>query len=59
MADDIVTRLRGQRTNGVLCDQAADGIERLRTERDHWRERCENAEECLQFINRRKKWWQL
>ena len=30
MADDIVTRLRGQRTNGVLCDQAADEIERWR-----------------------------
>ena len=30
MMDDIVTRLRGQRTNGVICEQAADEIERLR-----------------------------
>lgn len=29
MIDDIVFRLRGQRTNGVLCEQAADEIERL------------------------------
>ena len=38
MIDDIVTRLRGQRTNGVLCEQAADEIERLRTDLGHWRE---------------------
>lgn len=30
MMDDIVTRLRGQRTNGVICEQAADEIEKLR-----------------------------
>jgi hypothetical protein len=30
MTDDIVTRLRGQRTNAVICEQAADEIERLR-----------------------------
>ena len=30
MMDDIVNRLRGQRTNGVICEQAADEIERLR-----------------------------
>jgi hypothetical protein len=30
MTDSIVTRLRGQRTNSVLCEQAADEIERLR-----------------------------
>lgn len=36
MTDDIVTRLRGQRTNGVLCNQAADEIERLRAERVRW-----------------------
>ena len=30
MMDDIVVRLRGQRTNSVLCEQAADEIERLR-----------------------------
>ena len=42
-----------------LTQNAADEIERLRKERDHWEERCKNAEECLQFINSRKKWWQL
>ena len=30
MMEDIVIRLRGQRTNGVICEQAADEIERLR-----------------------------
>jgi hypothetical protein len=30
MTDNLVTRLRGQRTNSVLCEQAADEIERLR-----------------------------
>ena len=30
MNNDIVTRLRGQRTNAVICKQAADEIERLR-----------------------------
>lgn len=30
MSDDIVTRLRYQRTNSVLCAEAADEIERLR-----------------------------
>lgn len=30
MSDDIVTRLRYQRTNGRICEQAADEIERLR-----------------------------
>jgi hypothetical protein len=34
MTDDIVTRLRGQRTNGVLCNEAADEIEWLRAEID-------------------------
>lgn len=38
MADDIVTRLRGQRTNGRICEQAADEIERLRKENDDLRE---------------------
>lgn len=31
MADDIVTRLRGQRTNGRICEEAAAEIERLRS----------------------------
>ena len=34
MSDDIVTRLRGQRTNGVICEQAANEIERLRIDCD-------------------------
>lgn len=29
MADELVYRLRGQRTNGRICEQAADEIERL------------------------------
>ena len=36
MSDDIVTRLRGQRTNSVICKQAADEIERLRADRNRW-----------------------
>lgn len=31
MSDDIVTRLRSQRTNAVICEQAADAIEQLRS----------------------------
>ena len=40
MTDDIVTRLRGLNTASyhLLCNEAADEIERLRTERDRWRE---------------------
>lgn len=30
MSDDIVTRLRNQRTNRVICEEASDEIERLR-----------------------------
>ena len=30
MIDDIVIRLRYQRTNGRICQEAADEIERLR-----------------------------
>ena len=41
--DDIVTRLRGQRTNGVLCEQAADEIERLRTENENLRSSLEEV----------------
>lgn len=36
LTEDIVIRLRGQRTNGVLCEQAADEIERLRAELAYW-----------------------
>ena len=34
MSDDIVERLRFQRTNSVLCAEAADEIERLRAAAD-------------------------
>ena len=37
MNDDIVERLRKQRTNSVLCAEAADEIERLRADRDKWK----------------------
>ena len=44
--DDIVIRLRGQRTNAVICEQAADEIERLRIIIDNMAERNQkqNAE---------------
>jgi len=38
MTDDIVTRLRYQRTNSVLCAEASDEIERLRADRDNWKD---------------------
>ena len=41
VTDDIVTRLRVQRTNSVLCAEAADQIERLRADRNLWRHRAE------------------
>jgi hypothetical protein len=47
MTDDIVTRLRGQRTNGVICEQAADEIERLR----EWKE--------LAYEMRNRSWWAM
>jgi hypothetical protein len=65
MSDDIVTRLRegcvecGLHTLYACTNEAADEIERLRAVRDYWHERCNNAEECLQFLNRKKKWWKL
>ena len=37
MVTDIVERLRFQRTNSVLCGEAADEIERLRAEIKRWR----------------------
>lgn len=37
MSDDIVERLRFQRTNSVLCAEAANEIERLRADRDRWK----------------------
>lgn len=57
MADDIVKYLRLGRTRFNRNAEAADEIERLRSHCEYWRERCENAEECLRFMNRKKKWW--
>ena len=39
MTDDIVTRLRAWKIDGVqtIYDDAADEIERLRQDRDKWR----------------------
>jgi len=37
MMDDIVERLRGQRTNSVLCEEAAEEIERLRHDLEHFK----------------------
>lgn len=58
MTDDIVTRLRGQRTNGVLCEQAADEIERLRAElrmARKWRDNYKLAFEKSQRKNLNKE----
>lgn len=41
MSDDIVERLRFQRTNSVLCAEAAAEIERLRADRDRWKKWAE------------------
>lgn len=35
-SNDIVTRLRVQRTNAVICGEAAHEIERLRKDRTDW-----------------------
>lgn len=44
MSDDIVARLRGRRgTIPVLCDDAADEIERLRAERDELSKQLDKA----------------
>jgi len=71
MTDDIVTRLRGHHCfDDAGCDrmaeEAADEIEHLHKllnnaeiERELWRERCERAEECLDFIYRKKRRWRL
>lgn len=73
MTDDIVTRLREGDPlcrDGHIYDswanEAADEIERLREEVDkayrgfnYWEERCVRAEECLDFIYRKKRRWRL
>jgi hypothetical protein len=38
MSDDIIERLREQVINRDLCDEAAEEIERLRSDRDHFKE---------------------
>lgn len=30
---------------------------RLKRDRDYWLERCRRAEECVEFLDRRKTWW--
>ena len=50
MSEDIVTRLRGQRTNGVLCEQAADEIERLRAELWDFKQHAIHAWFCKEQV---------
>ena len=58
MADDIVNRLREigcpegeiEPCGYCLSCSAANEIE-------WWRERCRNAEKCLDHIYGKKKWW--
>ena len=60
MSDDIVARLRvigcpeGEIESCGYCLSciAANEIE-------FWRERCVNAEKCLDHIYGKKKWWKL
>jgi hypothetical protein len=69
MSDDIVTRLRATgivEPPLVTPEEAADEIERLRAEVlkayegfNYWEERCIRAEECLDFIYRKKRRWRL
>ena len=71
MSDDIVTRLREQHCFddagcNTMAQDAADEIERLREEVikaytgfNYWEERCIRAEECLDFMFRRKRRWRL
>ena len=49
VSDDIVIRLRYQRTNSVLCAEAADEIERLRADRDRWRSLANHLIRDLEF----------
>ena len=50
MIDDIVTRLRYQRTNGRICQQAADEIERQRTELEQAWNLVDRAISTLQSV---------
>ena len=47
MNDDIVERLRKQRTNSVLCAEAADEIERLRADVKRWFKLADGMAGCL------------
>ena len=72
MNNDIVTRLlqcaeleRPLFWRSQIVE-AADEIERLRAEVEkaytgfnYWEERCMRAEECLDFIYRKKRRWRL
>ena len=33
-------------------------ILRLKLDRDYWAERCQRAEECIEFLHSKKRWWQ-
>ena len=65
MSDDIVTRLRAmvQWCENPKCEgcevenEAIDEIERLRYERDRYREMSDNYLKCLDIYSK-KKWWQ-
>jgi hypothetical protein len=48
MTDDIVTRLRVQPTNSVLCEQAADEIERLREWNTEVTKLLQQAQKCME-----------
>jgi DNA repair exonuclease SbcCD ATPase subunit len=51
MSDDIVTRLRGQRTNSVICEQAADEIEELRVKLLAWQSQAKTNNDSLILTN--------
>ena len=48
-----------QRQYQKLNKKYTDEIERLRQERDDYKEMHRLAKECLDFIYKRKKWWQV
>jgi hypothetical protein len=66
MSEDIVTKLRkfapqsikiGDDLHADNLLEACNEIERLRLERDDYKEMYRLAKECLDFIYARKKWW--
>ena len=38
---------------------AEQDFAKVQAERDYWHERCLNAEQCIEFNLRKKKWWKL